>query len=111
MDHENIVKCYNISETQNTIYIVFGYEPSGYVDFKGIPIRCDLRSVILSNQIKPFEKVQYLLDIAEGLHHLYSENVFHRDLKPENVIIQNKRAKITDFGQSKSMTVDKDLQK
>lgn len=42
-----------------------------------------------------------MTDIASGLLFLYKNDIIHRDLKPQNIIIQNKRAKITDFGQAK----------
>lgn len=53
VSHENIVNCYNISETVNTVYIVLEYEPSGYFTHHEL-VKCDLRSVIMSGQVTRF---------------------------------------------------------
>jgi serine/threonine protein kinase len=44
---------------------------------------------------------------VDGITYLYDKGVFHRDLKPENILINNKIAKIADFGFSKVIEEDK----
>lgn len=45
------------------------------------------------------EKVNYLLQLLEGLTYLHRRGIIHRDLKPDNVLIdQNHTVKILDFG-------------
>ncbi|CAG8707488.1 12764_t:CDS:2, partial [Funneliformis mosseae] len=48
-------------------------------------------------------KIGLALDITNGLHYLHKENILHRDLHSRNIVIHQGKAKITDFGNSKSM--------
>ncbi|CAG8726801.1 5176_t:CDS:2, partial [Funneliformis mosseae] len=88
---ENIIRVLGISKNLNNEYsIVMEYANEG-----------DL-SLYLSNNFEKLDwnkKIRLALDITNGLHYLHKENILHRDL----VIIHHGRAKITDFGNSKSM--------
>lgn len=42
-------------------------------------------------------------DIVEGVKYLHSVGILHNDIKPENVIIVDGKAKLIDFGISRSM--------
>ncbi|CAI2170433.1 19993_t:CDS:2 [Funneliformis geosporum] len=63
-------------------------------------------SLYLSNNFEKLDwnkKFRLALDITNGLHYLHKENILHRDLHARNIVIHQGKAKITDFGNSKSM--------
>lgn len=64
----------------------------------------DLRRELDNNtNIDPGQKQTWISDIAIGMRYLYKMNIQHRDLKTMNVLLdEKKRAKISDFGMSKS---------
>jgi len=37
-------------------------------------------------------------DIVNGIFYLHNLNLAHCDIKPQNILMQNDRAKLTDFG-------------
>jgi serine/threonine-protein kinase len=60
--------------------------------------------------------VNYVRDIASGLHVAHDLKIVHRDLKPENVMIcrnpdGSERAVVMDFGLAKERRADAELQK
>lgn len=47
------------------------------------------------------KRIDFSLDIAQGMSFLHKMSIVHRDLKPGNIVLDsNNRAKITDFGLS-----------
>lgn len=51
------------------------------------------------------ETITFALDVATGLSYLHP-TIVHRDLKPANILINSdKRAKISDFGLARSVSV------
>ena len=54
--------------------------------------------------------VDFMLDVIDGLQSAHAKNLIHRDLKPSNCFIDNSgRAKVGDFGLSKSLVADAGL--
>lgn len=52
--------------------------------------------------MEPLRALDYLHQIAEGLHTAYLGGVVHRDIKPQNILINNRGiVKIADFGLSR----------
>ena len=90
LNHESIVKIYNIEETeQGDPYVVMEY-------VKGPT----LRSIIAEEGLTLTTSLQYLIQIGEALSYAHSKTLIHRDLKPANVIITGggKMVKLMDFG-------------
>ena len=46
---------------------------------------------------------KFFSSILEGLIDVHQHDIVHRDLKPENIFIANGKAKIGDFGLSRSL--------
>jgi eukaryotic-like serine/threonine-protein kinase len=60
--------------------------------------------------LPPREAVDVVLDVIEGLESAHQTGILHRDVKPSNVFLDaGGRAKIGDFGISKSLEVDSHL--
>src|SRR5579884_411144 len=89
LDHENIIRVYDVAEDQNAQYIVMEFFPGK-----------DLKQVILEKG--PFSVNQALsvsLQMAEALAYAHAQGIVHRDIKPSNVMIDNRgKVKLADFG-------------
>lgn len=96
LDHNNVIKLYEVAETQNSIYLIMEY-----VDGKPIFDLC--KSKILD--------ADYIRDVMfqlfNGLQYLKGKGILHRDLKPDNILIEKNsidegipKLKIIDFGLS-----------
>lgn len=110
--HENIIKLFELKETQERYYMIMEYCNGGTLDD-------NFRKYFLKN-FKPFPEnyVQYILrQIACGLYYLHKCNIIHRDLKLENILLQydsnedmenlnilKAKIKIIDFGFAKYMS-------
>ncbi|CAI2162738.1 18464_t:CDS:2 [Funneliformis geosporum] len=93
---ENIIRILGITQqSESNIYcIVMEYADGG-----------DLRTYLKENfrTLDWDKKLQLAFDITNGLRYLHGINILHRDLHSKNVVILNGSAKITDFGNSKSL--------
>jgi len=91
--HPNIVKCYDILETNDFFYIIMEL------------CDCNLKS-ILTKPIKEKYAKFYYKQLLNGMNHLVLHNIVHRDLKPQNILLtdQNMCLKIADFGLSSRST-------
>ena len=89
LNHENIVKVYDIDEMYRTIFIIMEY-------LEGLSLE-----YILNNMPRlPLSRVlDIILQVGAGLSYAHEQGIIHQDVKPGNIIIQpNDRAKILDFG-------------
>jgi serine/threonine protein kinase len=91
LNHDHIVKVYDIEELYRTIFIVMEY-------LDGVSLQ-----YILEKEAKlPIPKVlDILLQVCDGLSYAHEQGIVHQDIKPANIFIQSDdRAKIVDFGLS-----------
>ncbi len=91
LNHENIVKVYDIEELFRTVFIIMEYLEGAPLDY------------ILDRMPRlPMSKVlDILLQVCSGLSYAHEQGIVHQDIKPGNVFIQSDgRAKIVDFGLS-----------
>ncbi|KAI6699793.1 hypothetical protein NL676_014117 [Syzygium grande] len=67
--------------------------------------------IFRSPESRPFwdERMEIARDIARGVLYLHEEcetQIIHCDLKPQNILMDNNRAKISDFGLAKLLNAD-----
>ena len=96
MDHENIIKTYEIYEDLKTISFIMDLIDGG-----------DLVSFISkspNNKLDDNTSLNLIIQILETLYYLHNEkNIVHRDIKPENLLVEildngTPKLKLIDFG-------------
>jgi serine/threonine protein kinase len=89
LNHENIVRVYDIEELYGTVFIIMEY-------LEGVSLRNFLDKV---PRLPLSVVLDILLQICAGLNYAHEQGFIHRDIKPANILIQpDGRAKILDFG-------------
>lgn len=90
LDHENVIKLYEVYETEKSIYLVLEL-----IQGKS------LQEVLKKGMFKDNEAriTNVISSIIEALAYLASKGVMHRDLKPDNILLdKGDKVKIVDFG-------------
>lgn len=80
LNHKNILRLYEVYESQSSIYMVLDLLTGG-----------ELLKTIKENY-KVFtdnERARILKTILEAIEHMHSKGIMHRDLKPENILLKN----------------------
>jgi serine/threonine protein kinase len=89
LNHENIVRVYDIEELYRTIFIVMEYLEGASLEY------------ILDKTPKmPLTWVlDILLQVCAGLSYAHDQGIVHQDIKPANIFVQaDGKVKILDFG-------------
>ena len=91
LDHENVVKIYDVGEDQGEYYIVLellrGKDLRKKIDGAG------------DDGLPVDEALEYARQTAAGLAAASRKNLVHRDIKPQNLVIEpDGTVKIVDFG-------------
>ena len=97
LNHKNIVKYYDSSQSKNHLKIFFEY------------CECGSIAKMLSNYKSFNEKIirKYTKEMLEGLEYLHAHNIIHRDIKGANILIdRNGICKLSDFGGAKIIKED-----
>lgn len=89
LNHENIVRAYEVGEYEDTPYIVMEYV-EGHT----------LKDLIDQNGPLPIRTaIGITCQILDALSVAHTYGIIHRDVKPQNVIVTERgKAKLTDFG-------------
>ncbi|CAI2358804.1 unnamed protein product [Moneuplotes crassus] len=97
LDHPNICKLECAFQNESSLFFVLEYAPNG-----------DLSGLIKKEKLKVELIRIFASEIINSLEELRTIKVVHRDLKPENILLdRNCHIKITDFGDSKKIDIDK----
>ena len=82
IDHENIVKLYDVKETSQYFYLVTEYCNGGGLS------DCLEKYQEEHNAAFPEELVQYLMkQIVSALRYLHRKRILHRDIKLDNILV------------------------
>jgi CRP-like cAMP-binding protein len=89
LNHENIIKVYDIEELYRTIFIIMEF-------LEGVPLDYVLEKM---ERLPPHRVLDIVLQVCAGLAYAHENGIVHQDIKPGNIFIQpDYRAKIVDFG-------------
>ena len=109
MDHPNIIKLYEVFESDNSMYLIME-ECFGGELFDRILSR--IKKNDLYNEKEACKIMQQVIGAIEYCH---NNGIVHRDLKPENLLYayegeeENNPIKIVDFGLSQNINYNKTL--
>ncbi|GMS77976.1 hypothetical protein PENTCL1PPCAC_151, partial [Pristionchus entomophagus] len=100
LDHPNIVKLYQVMETEQTLYLVMEYASGGEVfDY-----------LVAHGRMKEKEARAKFRQIVSAVQYLHQKNIIHRDLKAENLLLDSDmNIKIADFGFSNHFAIGNKL--
>ncbi|KAK9715440.1 hypothetical protein RND81_06G165300 [Saponaria officinalis] len=103
INHRNIVKLLGCCLETEVPLLVCEYVPNGTLSEH---ICSSSEDILFTWEMR----LQIALDIANALAYLHSSSllpIFHRDIKASNILLDSKyRAKLSDFGISKSVAID-----
>ena len=98
LNHPNIIRLYNMKETENEIQILLEYAEKGSL--------FDL--IQKTNGLDELKAFEYFIQIVNAVYFIHQNNIIHRDIKPENILIdENNALKLCDFGWAKELNVNK----
>ena len=101
MNHPNIIKTYEISETCENYYIIMEFCDGGEL----------FEYIVKKEKLEENEASMFFYQLINALEYIHSLGIAHRDLKPENLLLlKNKQIKIIDFGLSNYFNGDKNLE-
>lgn len=99
LNHKNLMKLYEVYESQNSIYVNVELLEGGQLYDK----------IKAKHKFTPKEIKMALKGILEGLEVMHAQNIMHRDLKPENILLRKEGdfdCVIADFGLAQSSEED-----
>ena len=108
-DHPNIIKLYEVFESQRSLYLVME-------ECKGGEIFDRIIEHIQSKQMySEKDAAEMFLQVMSSIEYCHNNGICHRDLKPENLLYLNKGPeknnpiKVIDFGLSQVISSEKKL--
>ena len=97
LDHQNIIRIYDVFEENGTAYYVMEYLSGGSL--------LDLQKS--KDRLSESDALGYIRQAASALDYIHSLKINHLDIKPGNILLDGKgRAVLIDFGLSKRYDVE-----
>lgn len=97
LQHENIVRLYDVVHTERKLTLVFEFldqDLKKYLDACG------------DKGIEPFTIKSFLFQLLRGVDYCHEHRVLHRDLKPQNLLINMEGdLKLADFGLARAFGI------
>jgi len=92
LDHENIIKLYEVHESERSLYLVMEL-------IQGRSLQEVLTKLSVKKEYSQGQNLEMIRSILDALAYMASKGVMHRDLKPDNILVdKNGKVKIVDFG-------------
>jgi CheY-like chemotaxis protein/tRNA A-37 threonylcarbamoyl transferase component Bud32 len=91
LQHPNIVTVYDAGQSGETLYIAMQF-------IRGSDLAAILRE---EGHLRPYRAIDVCRQVASALDAAHGMALIHRDVKPGNVLIEGRRAYLTDFGLTK----------
>lgn len=92
LDHQNVLKIYEVFETKHSIYLVIELLEGGEL----------IKRIKEKSKLTHREIAKLMKSLLSALDHIHSKGIMHRDLKPENILLRKKHdlfnIVIADFG-------------
>ncbi|CAD8123033.1 unnamed protein product [Paramecium sonneborni] len=92
IDHPNILKMYEVYETEKTVYLVTEMCEGGELFY----------FITKTQHLTEMQAAKIMRQIFTAVAYLHEHKIVHRDLKPENFLLKNKNdessIKLIDFG-------------
>ncbi|CAD8166345.1 unnamed protein product [Paramecium octaurelia] len=91
VEHPNVIKLYEILESDTNLYLVMEYAKGGELfDY-----------IVKKNQLSELAATKFFIQLIDAVEYLHTQKIVHRDLKPENLLLDEQRnLKVADFGLS-----------
>jgi len=92
LDHENIIKLYEVHESERSLYLVMEL-------IQGRSLQETLTKISVKKEYSQSQMVEMIRSILDALAYMAAKGVMHRDLKPDNILVDKSgKIKIVDFG-------------
>ena len=92
MQHRNIVRVLDIFEENGTAYYVMDY-------IEGLSLQDIVKQ---RGELPEKDVLRYIIQVADALKYVHSQNRLHLDIKPGNIMVdKDENVKLIDFGASK----------